>query len=123
MEPSLRIEIFTADVAASAAFLRETLGFDERYRQHEGSRLSYIALDRGVARIGVGAAWEAVDPQARHVPRGAEIVLEVDDIEDEYRRVMMAGWPVEGPPQKRPWGLTDFRLSDPNGYYFRITNR
>ncbi len=23
----------------------------------------------------------------------------------------------------RPWGLTDFRVADPDGYYLRITSR
>jgi hypothetical protein len=26
------------------------------------------------------------------------------------------------PQQRGPWGLTDFRLSDPDGYYLRITH-
>jgi hypothetical protein len=25
--------------------------------------------------------------------------------------------------QERPWGLTDFRILDPAGYYLRITGR
>jgi hypothetical protein len=25
------------------------------------------------------------------------------------------------PPQTKPWGLEDFRLKDPNGFYLRIT--
>jgi lactoylglutathione lyase len=52
---------------------------------------------------------------------GVEIVLEVDDLEVERNRVESAGWPVLEDLTTRPWGLTDFRLLDPSGYYIRIT--
>jgi len=34
-----------------------------------------------------------------------------------------AGWPLDEDLQDRPWGLRDFRILDPDGYYLRITNR
>jgi lactoylglutathione lyase len=67
--------------------------------------------------------WEQVDPRVRAVPAGVEIVLEVDDVAAAHDRVMAAGYPVEQDLQRRPWGLTDFRLHDPAGYYLRITSR
>jgi hypothetical protein len=54
---------------------------------------------------------------------GTETVLEVDDLAGERSRVAAAGWPVEEDVQRRPWGLTDFRILDPAGYYLRITSR
>jgi lactoylglutathione lyase len=56
-------------------------------------------------------------------PTGVELVLEVDDVVDERDRVAGAGWPIKEDLQDRPWGLTDFRILDPAGYYLRITNR
>jgi lactoylglutathione lyase len=52
-----------------------------------------------------------------------ELVLEVDDVAGERDRVLAAGWPLEEDLQERPWGLTDFRILDPAGYYLRITDR
>jgi len=52
-----------------------------------------------------------------------ELVLEVDDVEAELDRVRSRGWPIEEELTVRPWGLRDFRLLDPNGYYLRITQR
>ena len=50
-------------------------------------------------------------------------MLEVDDLEAERDRVRAAGWPVDEDLTARPWGLRDFRVLDPGGYYWRITTR
>ena len=41
----------------------------------------------------------------------------------ERDRVVAAGWPLEEDLRHRPWGLTDFRVLDPAGYYLSITDR
>jgi lactoylglutathione lyase len=65
-----------------------------------------------------------IRPVARERPgRGVEIVLEVDDIEAMYRHVLSEKWPRSAELTRQPWGLTDFRVSDPDGYYWRITSR
>jgi lactoylglutathione lyase len=50
-------------------------------------------------------------------------VLEVEDAAGERDRVVAAGWPLDEDLRERLWGLTDFRIVDPAGYYLRITNR
>ena len=52
---------------------------------------------------------------------GVEIVLEVEDLDTALAAVHAAGHPLAQPPRERPWGLRDFRLADPDGYYLRIT--
>jgi uncharacterized glyoxalase superfamily protein PhnB len=52
-----------------------------------------------------------------------EIVLEVDDVVGWRDRVLASGYPILEPLQERPWGLTDFRIADPDGYYLRLTSR
>ncbi len=52
-----------------------------------------------------------------------EIVLELDDLQTlqalyGHCRERAA---ISEPLQLRPWGLYDFRLADPDGYYLRIT--
>jgi lactoylglutathione lyase len=51
-----------------------------------------------------------------------EIVMEVDDLSAAHRRVLDSAHPVFEPPQQRPWGLWDFRIVDPDGYYLRFTS-
>jgi lactoylglutathione lyase len=122
MEMTLRVELFPEDLDATVDFYTIVLGFavtkDERAEPS-----AYVSLERGSVRI--GAARRAVpDVRAgRLPPSGAELVLEVDDVDGERDRVVAAGWPLDEDLRDRPWGLADFRIVDPAGYYLRITNR
>jgi lactoylglutathione lyase len=120
---TLRIELFPADVDAFVDFYVRVLRFEiEADRRHDPEG-AYAAVRRGGTRIGALRAWSAVDPTVRSLPQGVEIVLEVDDLEAEERAVLDAAWPIAEGITTRPWGLRDFRLFDPDGYYVRITTR
>lgn len=119
------MELFVADVAASVRFYRDVLGF--AVEREEGG---YAQLRNGDAVIGIGAQ-EGLPP-GHHFGRealrqqkgtGVEIVFDVDDVDAYHRRAVDAGYPIAVPLQRRPWGLTDFRVVDPDGYYVRVTSR
>ena len=121
MDMTLRFEIFPADLDATVDFYQRVLGFqltDDRRGQDD-----YVALRRGAVRVGA-----VLDPvpdarAARRPPAGLELVLEVDDVAAERDRVLAAGWPLDDDLRDQVWGLRDFRILDPDGYYLRITNR
>ncbi|WP_447007160.1 VOC family protein [Saccharothrix isguenensis] len=46
----------------------------------------------------------------------------LDDVHAEASRVQAEGLPLGNGVQVRPWGLTDFRIHDPDGYYLRLTS-
>jgi lactoylglutathione lyase len=119
MQPTLRLEIFPADLDRTVAFY-ERLGF-ELVRLDDGPP-RYAALRLGDVRVGAAEA-PAVDPTRRAYPAGTEIVIEVDDLDELRERVVSAGIDLVEDVQERPWGLTDFRLTDPDGYYYRFTTR
>jgi uncharacterized glyoxalase superfamily protein PhnB len=50
---------------------------------------------------------------------GVEIVIMVDDINAYYEKVKGFANIVE-PLVLQPWGIKDFRIADPFGYYLRI---
>ena len=52
---------------------------------------------------------------------GVEIVLPVSNLEEVHEQAKTFATIVE-PPMLRPWGLKDFRIVDPFGYYIRITD-
>ena len=53
---------------------------------------------------------------------GVEIVSMVEDLESFYKKVKEKVEIFEK-LQERPWGLKDFRVVDPFGYYLRFTNK
>jgi lactoylglutathione lyase len=122
MTMTLRCEIFPTDLDPTVDFytrvLRFTLDRDERQTDHP-----YIALRRGEVLLGAADRDVAVAPGQRRPPTGVELVLEVDDVLTEFDHVCSQAWPVEEDLVARPWGLRDFRVLDPSGYYLRITER
>jgi lactoylglutathione lyase len=119
---TLRIELFPADLDAFLAFYRDVLGF-ELVADRRGDPHPYVAVRRGAVRIGAARTWHEVDREVRELPAGTEIVLEVDDVIAEEARVRATGWPIDEPLTDAPWGLTHFRVHDPDGYHLRITSR
>jgi predicted enzyme related to lactoylglutathione lyase len=122
----LRLELFVEDMEASIAFYARVLVFD--LARHEPG--DYASLSRGGVVLGIcpvaklpekgGYFGRNISAQRRGL--GVEIVLEVDDVEWWSSRVAASGHPILEPLQDRPWGLKDFRISDPDGYYLRITS-
>jgi catechol 2,3-dioxygenase-like lactoylglutathione lyase family enzyme len=51
---------------------------------------------------------------------GVEIVLLVSDLDRLYKRAQMVGCVVEELKTK-PWGIRDFRIIDPWGFYIRFS--
>lgn len=114
----LSYEVFHKHLPSLVDFYVEVLGF----RACEADLSSgYVVVRRDEVRVGC-CRHDDADPSKRRPPAGSEIVLRVDHIQAEYDRVVDAGWPIADPLQRRPWGLTDFRVFDPAGQYLRVTN-
>ena len=122
MPTTLRLEIFPADLNATVRFYVDLLGFT-LVTDRRGDEQPYLALERGAVRIGAAARPGEGSPAQRRPPTGVEIVLEVDYLHAERDRIRHAGWPIDEDIVRRPWGLQDFRVTDPDGYYLRITHR
>jgi catechol 2,3-dioxygenase-like lactoylglutathione lyase family enzyme len=126
----LRLELFVTDLESSVAWYVEVLGFG-LVRADPG----YASLQRGDVVLGLGPTAklppDGAGPghtQARVARRpgaGIEVVLELDEpaaVEAAAARVTEKGWPLVEPLTDRPWGLRDFRVVDPDGYYLRVTH-
>lgn len=122
MTAALRIELFVKDLDAFVNFYCRVLAFtlvDDRRSDDS----PYTAVTRDGVRIAAVQAWRTIDRAARDIPTGVEIVIEVDDVHADHARVLNAAWPLADSLQQRPWGLTDFRVYDPDGHFIRITGR
>lgn len=123
------MELFVDDVDVSVAFYTGVLGFAVTRRSED-----YVSLRRGSVVLGLGPAAklpaQGAGPgftrqrlaECRGV--GVEIVLELDDLAQvtALHELCQARGTVVQALQRRPWGLHDFRVSDPDGYYLRITH-
>ncbi|HTZ45474.1 MAG TPA: VOC family protein [Jatrophihabitans sp.] len=121
-----RFELFVHDHAASIAFYERALGF-EVARRHD----NYVSLRHGDVTIGLGRIDDL--PEHDDGPgftrsrlrddrgAGVEIVFETDRLDALHDRARASGYPLAAPLTDRPWGLRDFRIADPDGYYLRVT--
>lgn len=125
----VRFELFVDDVERSLAFYGVVLGLEPPPGYGPSG---YVPVSAGLVRIGLQR--HTMLPAGHHFrpayfagPRGVgvEIVIEVDDVEAAFTRArdtaVACGGQVE-PLAARPWGQTDFRLIDPDGYYIRVTS-
>ena len=124
MPAFLRIEIFPSDMQRSIDFYTQVLRFN--LLRHEDD---YAYFQRDGIFIGALVGPDAHHPQGaisakreyRLAPTGVEIVMEVDDLEKERELVVHTGWALDADVKLQSWGLRDFRVIDPDGYYLRIT--
>lgn len=125
----LRFELFVQDVERSVRFYSSTLGLEP---PTTWSPDGYVSISAGAVKIGVQhlaslPAEHHFSPSRLAGSRGVglEIVVEVDDVDLAYANAApyaeRCGGKVE-PLDDQPWGLRDFRLIDPDGYYVRVTS-
>jgi uncharacterized glyoxalase superfamily protein PhnB len=125
----LRLELFVSDLGASVRFYTEVFGFSVT-----SADPGYVSVRNGSVVLGLGPVAKLPDTgvgpsftqQRLHADRGAgvEIVLELDDLDDLralYRNCQTRGVVAEA-LREQPWGLQDFRVVDPDGYYLRVTH-
>ena len=123
---TFRLELFVADMQKSIDFYTNVLGFERLKGEPD-----YAPVRSGSVLIALGPAAglpkkHHFNPEVQAGRRGlgVEIVLEVDDVKSFFEKVKASGYKgVLSPVRKQPWGATDFRVADPDGYYLRITSR
>ena len=125
----VRFELFVDNVERSVAFYAAALGLQPPPGYDP---LGYVPVSAG--RVRIGLQRRTALPADHHFrpayfsgPRGVglEIVIEADDIDAAFALArdgaVAHGGQLE-PLAARPWGQTDFRLIDPDGYYIRVTS-
>jgi lactoylglutathione lyase len=120
--PGLRVELFVSDVPRSVAFYADVLGFEVMRMAPSG----YTSVGRDGAVIGLNdVARLPVGYPIRPEPgqplgRGVELVVMVEDVAAVHAQAAASNADVSA-LVAQAWGLTDFRVVDPDGYYIRIT--
>ena len=121
--PGLRAELFVSDIPRSVAFYRDVLGFEVLRQAPSG----YTSVGREGAVLGLNDVARIPEdhparPDRGHaLGRGVELVVMVGDVAPLHARARDSAEGSVSALTTQPWGLTDFRVVDPDGYYIRIT--
>ncbi|MDE2749882.1 MAG: VOC family protein [Chloroflexota bacterium] len=105
--------VYTVDLARSARFYEEVLGFPLALDQ--GTCRIYRVLGPG-AYIGICQSEEAPEDGA-----GLIFTLVTPDVDGWYERIIARGWACEHPPRRNAtYRIYHFFLRDPSGYRIEI---
>ncbi|HIM06622.1 MAG TPA: glyoxalase [Gammaproteobacteria bacterium] len=114
-----KFELFVSDVEISIAFYR-ALEFEIAYQKEYG----YTTLRSGSTVIALSPISPWIPLRwfgfLRYPPIGTEIVLYTERLEELYSALETAGYDP-GPIELQPWGDLDFRVTDYDGYYIRVS--
>lgn len=125
----LQIELHVPDFGPALDFYGK-LGFKTVWIRQEHNVGDYLVMEREGTILnfwpGNKEVWE--QPYFKAFPKdtkrgyGVEIVIPVDNIEPYYEKVKRFAT-ISSELQFRPWGVKDFRIEDPFGFYLRMTER
>jgi lactoylglutathione lyase len=114
-----KFELFVTDAGESVRFY-ETLGFSVAHAKADG----YSTLTSGhtVVALSPVPSWLPLRLIGflRRPPIGTEIVFYTDRLEQLRDALIAAGY-APGPIALQSWGDRDFRITDPEGYYVRVS--
>jgi uncharacterized glyoxalase superfamily protein PhnB len=114
------ISLNVPDIAASAAFLQEHLGFTTEMSYPEV--ISLKREDVGFNLIFLPTGLKSFKPQEIDGSAGVGllVVFIVDDIDAEYQRLQDDDVPVVTPIETEEWGERYFQIRDPNGLIYQF---
>jgi uncharacterized glyoxalase superfamily protein PhnB len=101
------------DLAASAAYFKEKLGFDLDFTAPGWEFLSF-----GIFKVMLGECWDEMSAEetGNHSWFAHALVENVDEVFEEFKA---NGAIINSVPRNQPWGIRDFGVSTPDGH--RIT--
>jgi predicted enzyme related to lactoylglutathione lyase len=107
---SSRVLLRPSDLDKSIAFYRDALGL-RIYREY-GSGSSYgVVFFCGGGYLELSGTAPASAAGHDHLA----LWLQVPDIDEAHRQLRLAGVDVVEPPTRKPWGLVEMWLVDPDG--------
>ncbi|MGG2106855.1 VOC family protein [Lysinibacillus pakistanensis] len=118
-----RLELFVEDLQKSISFYEEIIGLTF----HNKTEVSAIIKMKNFALLltsdnVLNENHYFKKGGLRPKGKGVEVVILLDNIEQTYQRVLDKHYPVESSLVLQSWGMKDFRIIDPDGYYLRLTS-
>jgi lactoylglutathione lyase len=115
------VELYTQDTAGYLKFIESVAGF--KVVQND-PKFAVLRSERG--EILLNGEKEPANPfrgklTGRGQGIGVEIGIVAADLDKCHEAAKKSGWTISAGIQKRPWGVRDFRVLAPDGYYLRFT--
>lgn len=105
-----RVLLRPADMDASLRFYEERLGL-ARYREWGSPPARGVVFFLGGGFLELSESSGA----SRPAPAGVRLWLQVEDLEGAHAELRERGVAVEEPPERKPWGLIEMSVRDPDG--------
>lgn len=129
MSANFSPDILVSDVARTARFLVEALGFQELDRIGPDGAPVWAALVRDGHRVMI-ETHKSPDPDTKALLEKAgnklcatvHFYVSVDDLDAEIARLRAAAVRFEGPVTK-PYGMKEVAFKDPDGYSWMLGQR
>lgn len=119
-----RFSYFTKNYEATVAFYRDGLEFAviESWDRGLDDRGTLFSAASGFIEVlAFPQSGDSSDLWDARTPQGVFMVIEVDDVREEYRRAVTKGMQVTHELRDQHWGHRSFCVSEPNGltvYFF-----
>jgi predicted enzyme related to lactoylglutathione lyase len=105
---AFRVLLEPADFAASTAFYEQAIGL-VRFREFGAPPY------RGVVYFAGGGYLELHESGPGGPTDGVRLWLQVPDAQAAYDELAAKGVAIDAPPERKPWGLIEMELRDPDG--------
>ena len=109
----LFVELSVQDLPGHVKFFQDVAGFKQVYKDG-----SFVVLDSERGQFLLNGKKDG--KLAGRVP-GLEIGIVVADLDAAFAAAKKSDWRIERGIAKQPWGVRDFRVLSPDGFYLRIT--
>ena len=113
-----RFSYFTAEYESTVAFYRDDLELPilESWDRNPDDRGTIFGAAAGAIEVlTLPKGGESSHLWDDRPPQGVFMVIEVDDVEEEYRRAVGKGLPIKQRLTDQTWGHRSFCISEPNG--------
>jgi uncharacterized glyoxalase superfamily protein PhnB len=112
--------VLVADMTKSIAFYRDVLGFEQTMTVPEEAPFVFVGLQRGDVEIFLNDAATAqrdFPPLAGRALGGTNtIYVKLEGGLEAYHEQVRARTPLAMPFTRQPYGMTEFAVTDPDGY-------
>lgn len=108
---------FTPKYEETVAFYRDGLELElfESWNRNPDDRGSLFRASGGIIEVVHRPTGPSTHLWDDRPPQGAMMVIEVDDVDAEYRRVNGRKLPIVEPLKDQSWGHRSFCVREPNG--------